>query len=353
MPKKKRSNQQVERRFHKGDVRTIADDQGIVSGYLTKWGTVDSYGTTFAPGSFSKTFQERGNKVKFLYNHDSLAGKVLDFGEDEIGPYVRVQCNLETQVGRDTYAHVRQGDLDAFSFGFNRMQSRPKDDIIEITEVRLLEVSLVVFPANEDAVVTDFRSEDFNETLDERLTAEKGYKLFSALERTIEDIMWSNSDSDDIISKTDVAIADFHLSYVTWMAKYFAMFERSDDAIKELRNARDSAKNELKNIMKTVDKDMLVRTTSLTQDDIERLQDGNLMSIQSRNKLNELPEEIQQCHQLRRREVVSTLCDELRGSGFSSIESLRFKNLLGIAEKREDNKKEGQILIDAISKWEL
>jgi len=354
--------QVIEKRSYKGEPRTI-EDQGIVSAYLTKWGTVDSYNTTFVKGAFKKTFEERKGKIRLLYNHDELAGKVIDASEDDIGPYVRVQFNMDTRTGADTFAHIKAGDIDCFSFGFNRMQSRPAGNVTEITEVRLLEVGPVVFEANGEAQITDIRSTDFSETLDKKLISKRGYELLSALEWTLDDIMWSEETSDDIMTKTDTAIADFHLAYVQWLTDYFTIYERSnrsaEEAIEELKKATPTGSNAIKIEMRNYNKDELIKTTSLTEKEVDELYKGNLLSIESRSKLADLPTPIRKSHQSRRREVVSTLCDELRNSGFSSIETLRFTSLLGLGKEdrgainESHSNKSGNELLDAIDSWKL
>ena len=344
----------VELRDHAGELRTI-EDQGIVSAYLTKWGTVDSYGTTFTKGSFKKTFQERGTKIKLLFNHDPLAGKVIAVGEDDIGPWVRCQFNLDTKVGFDSFAHVKAKDVDAFSFGFNRMKSKPanKENVIEITEVRVMECGPVIFPANEEAAITDVRSEDFNETMANRELTQRGYKLFSALDWTMDDIKWSDNSSEGVISKTDTAIAEFHTQYISWLNEYFAAYERSEEAITELRNNSFKG-NKIQQEMRNQDKEKLMKSTSLTEEDINLLSNGELLATESRSKLDELPEAIREAHQVRRNEVVKTLCDELRNSGFSKLEALRFTSLLGLPEvKTEKEPKRNGDILAAIDSWKL
>ncbi len=142
-----------------GEIRGI--ENGKVNAYLTRWETIDSYNTTFRRGAFKKTFEERGGKIKFLFNHRELAGKVLETSEDDYGPRVRCQCNLKTRAGLDTYNHLDAKDIDTFSFGFNTIQDNLLEGgVREITEVRCLECGPVLFPANEEARVVSVRTEE-------------------------------------------------------------------------------------------------------------------------------------------------------------------------------------------------
>jgi len=149
----------IERRSTDKAVREIQPDEGIVDAYLTAWDTVDSYKTSFQRGSFAKTFENRAHKIRLLWNHGELAGKCLEAREDEYGAFVKVQFNLATEVGRTAFEHIKAQDVDAFSFGFNVVNDKWVDGIRTFTEVKCLECSPVMFPANEAAVITNVRDE--------------------------------------------------------------------------------------------------------------------------------------------------------------------------------------------------
>ncbi len=146
-------------------VTTGEKGSGIVDAYLTKWGVVDDYNTTFRRGSFKKTFAERGGKIRFISEHNKtkVLGKVIDVLEDDYGPKVSCQCNLETVAGQEIFAHLRAGDYDSFSFGFLPIQEQLQTSgVLEYTEVKVMEVGPTSFPANEQAIVTDVRTSEQN-----------------------------------------------------------------------------------------------------------------------------------------------------------------------------------------------
>jgi len=150
------------------------EPEGIVQAYLTQWGSVDSYNSTFKRGAFSESFQKRPpNKIRVLWNHYDLAGKTIDAREDDYGPLVKVQFNLKTDAGKTAFNHIEAGDIDAFSFGFRRNAEEVAESGVRlITQIEVVEVSPVVFEANDKAKIIDFRSEsrpDIIEELAERL----------------------------------------------------------------------------------------------------------------------------------------------------------------------------------------
>ena len=302
------------------------EDEGIVDAYLTAWDSIDSYKTQFQRGCFTKTFKERQNKIKLIWNHQELVGKVIEAREDDYGAFVKVKFNLDTQAGKDAFTHVKAGDVDAFSFGFIPVDDKFVNGIRTFTEVKCLECGPVIFPANEKAIITDARTEDFNKTEKENELRYKGYRLINDLEETINDIFYANSDIDDIMGKIDIAITDFHGAYMLWLSESANMFNN----VGYFR----CSNNVLKDICKEkIDKDKMVRSSSLTESELDLLLKGVLLPYESRNKLAELPKEIAEAHHKKRCEAVETLCTELRNSGFSQGEKQRFFALLNLDKK--------------------
>lgn len=318
------------------EIRKIrsTSEEGVVEAYLTAWDTVDSYNTTFQRGCFQRTFKERGHKIRLLWNHERLAGKIIECREDDYGPFVQAQFNLDTQIGREAFAHVRDGDVDAFSFGFNVPKGGDtwESGVRTFTEVKVLECGPVVFEANSAAKVTGTRAENFGDTVKANEINSRGWKLFYALEQTIDDIYWgSDYNPDSIISKVDAAISEFHGAYMAWLAEYYEYFgERADDkALKLLTRSG----NEIQEALKGADNlETILKETSLTESDLERLKSGKLLTTESRSKLQELPENIRTAHHAERRNTVEALCSEIRESGFNDAEKQRFLSLLGVEQ---------------------
>jgi HK97 family phage prohead protease len=122
----------------------------------------DEYTEVFAEGSFAKTIAERGDKVKFLWQHDRGApiGRATTLREDTEGLYAEFRVS-KTQQGDEVLELVRDGALDSFSIGFMPVQDLTvaKDGKVTVTrtEVSLREVSAVTFPAYESALMSGVR----------------------------------------------------------------------------------------------------------------------------------------------------------------------------------------------------
>lgn len=152
------------------------NDGGGITGYASTFNRVDSYGTAFAPGAFTKTLAERADKISILYNHnpDINIGIPNSMSTDEYGLKVDAQIFDDGADGTTLMKRLRAGARYGLSFGFRTMQQRAStaDDNLDmtqvhdadiyggiqvITEVRLYEVSIVTFPANDAAEITGVR----------------------------------------------------------------------------------------------------------------------------------------------------------------------------------------------------
>lgn len=337
-----------------GEIRGINEEEGIVEAYLTKWNTVDSYNSTFKRGSFKKTFQERAGKIKLLFNHTTLCGKILEAREDAVGPFVRCQFNLDTTAGKDGFAHVRAGDVDAFSFGFNVTKSAGRDGVREISEVICFECGPVIFPANEEASITAFRTaletagrivydpeeeeggeeraEDFDDTLEDSLLMSMGWKLNMALEDTLEDIWWNSDSADDVIMKLDEAIAKYQASYMQWARDFTNRFWGETRSIPTSNMIAAMMQKYAGNV------EELAKRTSFNTEELEGLRRGKVLPFESRGKLKELPPPVADAHHEMRCSKIEELCAEFRSQGFSKMEKIRFGALLGIVEERKEKR---------------
>lgn len=153
--------------------KTIAfknDDSGKISGYFSTYDEEpDSYGEIVAPGAFTDTIKAReatGHPFPLCFNHnmDIVIGKVDDIEDTDKGPLFTASF-FDTQKAQEVRAIVKSGAVYQFSFAYEiREASTPTEEqkakgIMQVlTKVDLLEVSVVVVPANQNAVVTDIKS---------------------------------------------------------------------------------------------------------------------------------------------------------------------------------------------------
>lgn len=157
------------------DIKADAEGPGF-SGYASHFWSVDSYRDVIAPGAFRKTLAERGDKIKLLWNHDKdvVIGKLTEIKEDKVGLRFNARVSA-TSMGNDVMILLRDGVPLGVSFGYWPVKTRTatdEDPLIETeyskgvkrtdiqitTEVKLMEISPVSFPANELAPIQSVRA---------------------------------------------------------------------------------------------------------------------------------------------------------------------------------------------------
>lgn len=133
---------------------------GAIEGYASTFGgPPDSYGDIIAPGAFHRTLADikaEGVQPAMLWSHDPAApiGSWHALEEDDNGLLVRGRLNLATTRGRDAYEHLKEGDVSGLSIGFlvakDGSRSAGNGKTL-LTDLDLLEISVVAFPANRRA----------------------------------------------------------------------------------------------------------------------------------------------------------------------------------------------------------
>lgn len=143
----------------------VADD-GTFSGYGSVFGNVDSYREIVAPGAFKAslaTIKESGDPLPVLWQHrpDSPIGGYTDLAEDDRG--LKVSGFLlkdDVALAREAYALMKKRVVKGLSIGYYvRADSYDeKTSIRTLTELDLREISVVTFPANEQAQVDNVKT---------------------------------------------------------------------------------------------------------------------------------------------------------------------------------------------------
>ena len=350
MPKLERresKNKDMETRNKSGEFRAVGDD-GTFEGYLTVWGTVDDYNSEFQRGAFKKTIEERGSKVKIMYDHEHLVGSSIELREDDHGLFGKGKLNLKVRKAQEAFEFMKDGTLEGLSFGFRTIKDKFVSGVRNIVEAQLYEYGPVIFPANEGAIITDVRSQDFNETVDDQTLENKKYMLMESLHVTLSDIWWSaDTTAENIAGKIDSALADFHGAYLEfvaeWVARYWTDSEfRGSPFDNELSASMTKMMLESRKTIKD-----LAGETKFTVAELTELRKGNLIT-ENRENLSSISEEVAENHREARNTAVETLCSELR-AGFTNSEKQRVLALLKPVEIRQSEPTEDTDLTEITS----
>lgn len=138
---------------------------GFIKGIATT-PKLDSYDDIIAAGAFEQSIKDRGvtgpRAVKMLAQHDTRAviGNWLSLRYEGDKLLCEGQIDLENQKGVEYYGHVKKDQIGSLSVGF-MTQTRQYDEetyVRTIIKGDLREISLVTFPANEEAIITQVKS---------------------------------------------------------------------------------------------------------------------------------------------------------------------------------------------------
>ena len=166
-----------------GDLIDADEKSGVVKGYGSIFGNIDSDGDVIRRGAYNKTIKENGYRVKYLYQHDmnKPLGKMLNLYEDEKGLVFEASIP-KTQLGKDVIELMKAGVITENSVGILPIQKEHKDNYRELTECKLFEISAVTLAANDQAMITDVKG-----SIDKNQLFERFDKLSKVINKQISD----------------------------------------------------------------------------------------------------------------------------------------------------------------------
>lgn len=152
----------VELRFAPGGM-----EDGTVEGYGSVFGVTDMHGDVVQSGAFAASLARHkaaGTMPAMLWQHDPAepVGVWQSAVEDARGLRLSGTLNRDTVRGREAHSLLKQRALSGLSIGFVTEDGGAEVDrrtgVRKLTAVDLWEVSLVTFPSNRSARVTDVKS---------------------------------------------------------------------------------------------------------------------------------------------------------------------------------------------------
>ena len=156
----------------------------------------DTYADIVAAGAFKASLashKSAGTMPAMLWQHDQREpiGVWTSMVEDEKGLMIRGRLALDTVRGKEAQALAKMGAINGLSIGFysKNWTYDTEKDIRTITELDLWEVSLVTFPANRSARVTQVKA------------AADTIALPKDAERILRDAGFSRADATAFVSR--------------------------------------------------------------------------------------------------------------------------------------------------------
>lgn len=135
--------------------------KGQFSGYASVFGVVDTYRERVAAGAFAESLSERESKgrkfpVLFQHDHSQPIGTWTRLEEDDHGLYGEGTLWLdEAPTARIVHRGMTDAAIDGLSIGYyeDAWSFDEEERIRTLTQVSLVEASIVISPANDAARV--------------------------------------------------------------------------------------------------------------------------------------------------------------------------------------------------------
>lgn len=151
---------------------TVSSDFGRLIGYASVYGPLSEdlggFRERISPQAFTRTLEDKSADVRALVNHDSslVLGRrsagTLKLNTDKNGLGVEIYPP-NTSYAKDLHLLIERGDVNQMSFGFIvRADEWTIEETVRVrtvTDVELIEVSVVTIPAYPDTTVA-IRSRD-------------------------------------------------------------------------------------------------------------------------------------------------------------------------------------------------
>lgn len=159
-------------------VKASDDSARTITGLAAAW-TLDSYDDVIEPGAFKRTLQnwrssQKAKPIPLLDQHDyrasrSVLGKMTDAEETDDGLLATFEFIPDDPDADAVYRRVKGGYITGLSIGYRaiRWEYEQKEGgaewerIRHLKEVALLEVSVVTWPANDDARIESVKAQQF------------------------------------------------------------------------------------------------------------------------------------------------------------------------------------------------
>ena len=139
---------------------------GTISAYLTTFGNSDVVADIMSKGSldsFIAKFDPQAKKLPMFYEHDHTAiiGEWTDLKSDEHGVVGTGTLYTETTKGSDVYKLMKRDAVSSVSIGFRSSDfEKNEEGGRTFNEIELVETSVVLNPANDQAQIMSVKSDD-------------------------------------------------------------------------------------------------------------------------------------------------------------------------------------------------
>ncbi|RLB67686.1 MAG: HK97 family phage prohead protease [Deltaproteobacteria bacterium] len=166
-------------------------DEGRFSGYGSVFNNVDLHKDIILPGAFSESLsrhEKAGTMPAMLWQHSmrDVVGLYDKMSEDDHGLMLSGELFINDNIPEadKAYTLMKRKAVRGMSIGFNIPKGgetyNKEDEVWEIKEVDLVEVSIVTYPANPQAQIATVKAALESKTEFERLLRHAGFSRSQA-----------------------------------------------------------------------------------------------------------------------------------------------------------------------------
>ena len=193
-----------------------AKDDGTFEGYASVFNNKDLGNDVIKQGAFAKSiYDKKPKQIKLLYQHktDEPIGVIDSLSEDARGLKIKGRLAMGTQKGKEAFELMKMGALDSMSIGYKLSPDDYKySDKLKkrtITNLDLMEISMVTFPMNPKAKITKVKLAEMNVREIEHYLRDVGL-MSSSVAKQSANILYK-SFNQDLSEQRDVVDSIKHL----------------------------------------------------------------------------------------------------------------------------------------------
>jgi hypothetical protein len=193
------------------------DEDGSFEGYASVFGNKDLGNDVIKQGAFANSIKyKKPKQIKLLYQHktDEPIGVIDSLAEDSRGLKIKGRLAMGTQKGREVYELMKMGALDSMSIGYKLSPEDYKySDKLKkrtITNLELMEISMVTFPMNPKAKITKVKLANMDTRELEEYLRDVGV-MSSAVAKQTANILYKSYQEQDLLEQRDVVDSVKHL----------------------------------------------------------------------------------------------------------------------------------------------
>ena len=144
------------------EVKFSDSDQYTFEGYGAVYNNVDAGHDIIVPGAFSGTLAkaQAGQMPKMLWQHDPSQpiGAWTALASESKGLHVKGKILPSVAKGAEVYALMKEKAVDGLSIGYVTKDFERDGGIRKLKSLNLFEISVVTFPMNAEALISDVKN---------------------------------------------------------------------------------------------------------------------------------------------------------------------------------------------------